>query len=185
LAARSRARVSLTVVSKPGPPKVRRSAQPDQPAKSDQAALGARFNAVTSAIVGRLPFGLADVVAPNVLGFAIINSVTFGVDLGCLTALHGGLRWPVPLAITVSYIAAFALSYALNRALNFRSHGELGPQIRVYLAVVIVNYLAWILGVGSGLAALGVDYRAARIAAGAGEAVYMYAAMRWLVFRDR
>jgi len=54
----------------------------------------------------------------------------------------------------------------------------------VYTAVVIVNYLAWILGVGDGLAALGLDYRLARIAAGACEALYMYAAMRWLVFRD-
>lgn len=182
MAGRSRAGVSLTVVSEPGPPNVRRSEQPAQPAVP---ALGERFNAATSAIVGRLPFGLADIVAPSLLGFAIINSATFGVDLGCLTALHGGLRLPVPLAITASYIAAFALSYVLNRALNFRSHGELGPQIRVYLAVVIVNYLAWILGVGSGLAALGVDYRVARVAAGACEAVYMYAAMRWLVFRDR
>ena len=32
--------------------------------------------------------------------------------------------------------------------------------------------------------ALGADYRLARIAAGACEALYMYAAMRWLVFRD-
>jgi hypothetical protein len=54
----------------------------------------------------------------------------------------------------------------------------------VYAAVVTVNYLAWILGVGDGLAALGLDYRLARIVAGACEALYMYAAMRWLVFRD-
>jgi hypothetical protein len=65
-----------------------------------------------------------------------------------------------------------------------RSHGAVGPQVAVYAAVVIVNYLAWILGVGGGLAALGVDYRLARIVAGACEALYMYAAMRWLVFRD-
>jgi hypothetical protein len=47
-----------------------------------------------------------------------------------------------------------------------------------------VNYLVWILGVGDGLTALGADYRLARIAAGTCEALYMYAAMRWLVFRD-
>jgi putative flippase GtrA len=135
--------------------------------------------------VRRLPFGLADIVPPNVLGFAMINGLTFSIDLACLTALHGGLGWPVPLAITLSYITAFALSYVLNRALNFRSHGEVGPEVAVYVAVVIVNYLAWILGVGSGLAALGLDYRVARIIAGACEAVYMYAALRWLVFRDR
>ena len=47
-----------------------------------------------------------------------------------------------------------------------------------------MNYLVWILGVGDGLTALGADYRLARIAAGTCEALYMYAAMRWLVFRD-
>ena len=50
--------------------------------------------------------------------------------------------------------------------------------------MVVVNYLAWILGVGVGLAALGVSYQVARVIAGVCEAVYMYVAMRWLVFRD-
>ena len=137
-----------------------------------------------AAIVGKLPFGLAAILAPTLLGFAVINLCTFAVDLALLTALHGGLRWPLPMSITVAYVTAFGLSYLLNRVLNFRSHGAVGPQVAVYAAVVIVNYLAWILGVGDGLAALGLDYRLARVAAGACEAVYMYAAMRWLVFRD-
>ena len=143
-----------------------------------------RFAAAMAAIVRRLPFGLAGIVPPSLLGFALINSFTFALDLGLLTALHGGLRWPLPVSITVAYITAFGLSYLLNRALNFRSHGAVGPQIAVYAAVVIVNYLAWILGVGDSLAALGLDYRLARIVAAACEALYMYAAMRWLVFRD-
>ena len=147
-------------------------------------ARGERFTAAMAAIVRRLPFGLAEIVPPSLLGFAVINSCTFAVDLGLLTALHGGLHWPLPVSITVAYITAFGLSYLLNRTLNFRSHGAFGPQVAVYTAVVIVNYLAWILGVGVGLAALGLDYRLARIAAGACEALYMYAAMRWLVFRD-
>jgi hypothetical protein len=54
----------------------------------------------------------------------------------------------------------------------------------VYAAVIVVNYLAWILGVGAGLAALGVNYQVARILAAGCEAGYMYAAMRWIVFRD-
>ena len=147
-------------------------------------ARGERFTAVVAAIVHRLPFGLAGILPPSLLGFAIINGFTFTIDLGVLTTLHGGLRWPLPVSITVAYVTAFGLSYLLNRVLNFRSHGAVGPQIAVYIAVVIVNYLVWILGVGDGLAALGLDYRLARIVAGACEALYMYAAMRWLVFRD-
>jgi len=137
-----------------------------------------------AAIVRRLPFGLAEIVPPSLLGFAVINGFTFAVDLAVLTALHSGLGWPLPVSFTVAYITAFGLSYLLNRVFNFRSHGAVGPQVAVYVVVVIVNYLVWILGVGDGLAALGLDYRLARIAAGACEALYMYAAMRWLVFRD-
>jgi putative flippase GtrA len=149
-----------------------------------RAARGERFTAVMTAIVNRFPFGLSRLIPPYMLGFGIISSVAFAVDLALLTALHGGLRWPVWLSISLSYASVSGLSYLLNRSLNFRSHAAIGPQFTVYAGVVAVNYLAWILGVGAGLAALGVNYQLARIAAAACEAVYMYIAMRWLVFRD-
>jgi putative flippase GtrA len=133
--------------------------------------------------VSRLPFGLDTVVAPTLLGFAVINGFTFGVDLLLLTALRSGLGLPVPLAVTVAYACAFGMSYLANRVLNFGSHAAVGPQLAVYVAVVIVNYLAFILAVSSGLSLLGVDYRLARIAAGVCEAVFMYCALRWVVFR--
>ncbi len=68
------------------------------------------------------------------------------------------------------------------RALNFRAHGAPRRQ-EVYALVIAVNYLGLILGVGAGLAALGVNYQLARVTAGACEAAFMYAAMRWVVFR--
>lgn len=148
------------------------------------AARRERFHALMAAVVRRLPFGLSRVVPPSLLGFALINGFTFAVDLGLLTAFHGGLGWPVPLAVTVAYLLAFGLSFLLNRGLNFRSHAPVGPQAARYLAAIVLNYLAFILGVGSGLAALGVEYHLARVTAGACEAVYMYAVMRWVVFRD-
>jgi putative flippase GtrA len=154
------------------------------PAGNTRVGRGERFTALMAAIVRRLPFGLARVVAPTMLGFAVISTITFTVNLALLIALHGGLRWPVPAAITVAYVAGSGLGYLLNRTLNFRSHGAMAPQAGVYAAVMVVNYLAWILGVGAGLAALGVDYILARIAASGCESVYTYAAMRWLVFRD-
>jgi putative flippase GtrA len=142
-----------------------------------------RFHRCCVQIVARLPFGLNSIVAPTFLGFCLINGFTFGVDLVLLTALHGGLRAPLPIAVTVAYACAFALSYVLNRIFNFRSHAPVGPQFAVYVVVVIVNYLAFILGVSNVLAAVGVEYHLARIVAGACEAVYMYSAMRWVVFR--
>ena len=146
---------------------------------------GERFAAVMADIVRRLPWGLARIVPPNLLGFAVINGFTFGVDLALLALLRSAAQLPLWLSVTVAYACAFGLSYVLNRAVNFRSHAPVGPQVAVYVVVVVVNYLVWILGVGAGLAALGVDYRLSRLAAGACEAVYMYCALRWIVFRKR
>lgn len=49
--------------------------------------------------------------------------------------------------------------------------------------MVTVNYLVFILGVTSGVAALGLDYRLARVIGALGEGLFMYASMRLLVFR--
>lgn len=113
----------------------------------------------------------------------MINGFTFGVDLAILTSLRSGLGCPVPIAVTVAYACAFTLSYVLNRTFNFRSHAPVGPQVAIYVVVVIVNYLVFILAVTSALSALGAQYQLSRIAAGICEAVYMYCAMRWWVFR--
>ena len=142
-----------------------------------------RFHRFCVAVVARLPFGLKSLVAPTFLGFAVINSFTFGVDLLLLSGLHLGLGLGVPVAVTAAYACAFTLSYFLNRTMNFQSHAPVGPQFAVYAVVVLVNYLAFILGVSSALTAVGVDFRLARILAGCCEAIYMYSAMRWLVFR--
>ena len=142
-----------------------------------------RFHRICVAVVAALPFGLDSVVAPTFLGFVAINGFTFGVDLLLLSGLHAGLGLPVPVAVTVAYACAFSLSYYLNRTMNFQSHAPVGPQFAVYVVLVVVNYLAFILGVSSALTALGLDFRLARILAGCCEAVYMYSAMRWVVFR--
>ncbi|MDT5243908.1 MAG: hypothetical protein QOD36_1284 [Mycobacterium sp.] len=142
-----------------------------------------RFHRLCEVVVARLPFGLDSIVAPTFLGFVVINGFTFAVDLALLTLLHGGLGLVLPVAVTVAYACAFTLSYVLNRILNFRSNDAAGTHFAVYVVVVVVNYLAFILGVSSALTALGVEYHVARIVAGGCEAVYMYSAMRWVVFR--
>jgi putative flippase GtrA len=148
------------------------------------AARAQWFADAMAAAVRRLPFGLARVVPPNLLGYAIINGSTFGIDLLLLTLFHGRLGWPVPVSITLSYATASGLSYLLNRVLNFRSRGPAGRQLGVYIVVVTINYLALVLGVGAGLSALGLNYQLARIIAACCEGVWMYVAMRWVVFRQ-
>jgi putative flippase GtrA len=144
-----------------------------------------RFHARCEAVVARLPFGLKSLVAPTFLGFCVINGFTFTVGLAILTSLRSGLDVAVPIAVTVAYACAFTLSYLLNRTFNFGSHAPMGPQVVVYVAVVVLNYLLFILGMTSVLSAVGVQYQLSRVIAGICEAVYMYSAMRWLVFRPR
>src|SRR6185312_10437642 len=88
---------------------------------------GRQFSATMAAIAARLPLGLARIVPPTLLGFAVISTGTFGSDLALLTLLHGQLHWPLPAALTLAYLAASGLGYLLNRALNFRSHAAVGP----------------------------------------------------------
>ncbi len=115
----------------------------------------------------------------------MLNLFTFSVDLGLLTLFYRVIGLPNPVAITISYGTAFTLAFLLNRWFNFRSHAPMGRSGARYVLVVAVNYLAFILGVGSGLVALGgVNYLVARVLAGLCEALWMYCMMRWFVFRE-
>ena len=147
-------------------------------------APGQWFAAATQAIARRLPFGLSEVIPPNVVGYLLINGCTFGLDLGLLTLFHGGFKVWLPLAVTLSYSIASLVSYTCNRIFNFRSHGSVGTQLPLYVGILVINYLVFILGLVDGLNALGVEYQAARILAACCEGVFLYCCMRWLVFRD-
>ncbi|WP_427893431.1 GtrA family protein [Kribbella sp. GL6] len=142
-----------------------------------------RFAAAMSAVTRRLPGRLSTIVPPSLIGFVLINGFTFCVDLALLTALRSWARLPLWLAITIAYCTAFAVSYVLNRAFNFRSHAPVGPQLTKYAIVVAVNYFALILGLTTALSAIGVEYHLARITAGLCEGIFMYCALRWFVFR--
>jgi putative flippase GtrA len=143
------------------------------------------FTSYCAAAVRRLPFGLASLVAPSFLGFVVINGFTFGVDLSLLTVARSVLRLPLPISITAGYVCAFALSFLLNRTMNFRSHAQVGRQAVLYAVAIAVNYVLFILGVGTGLAVMGLEYHLARILAGACEGVFLYCVVRWIVFPDR
>jgi putative flippase GtrA len=144
----------------------------------------ARYAAAMTAITRRLPFGLANVVEPNLLGYLLINLCTFFIDLGLLGLLHGKEGLPIPVAVTISYGTASLVSYVLNRVFNFRSHAGVGRQLPLFIAVSASNYLIFVLGLTDLLSAVGVYYELARVLAACCEAVYLYCMLRWIVFRD-
>jgi putative flippase GtrA len=144
----------------------------------------ARYAAAMTAITRRLPFGLSEVVEPNMVGYLLINLCTFCIDLGLLGLFHGTEKLPLPVAVTLSYGTASLVSYIFNRVFNFRSHAEVGRQLPVFVAISASNYLIFVLGFTDLLAAVGVYYELARIIAACCEGVYLYCMMRWVVFRD-
>ncbi|GAA4913846.1 GtrA family protein [Actinomycetospora succinea] len=141
-----------------------------------------RFRRACAAVVGVLPGRLRRIVAPSLVGFAVVNGFTFAVDLVLLSLLIDGLHLPLWAGVTLAYGTAFALSFVLNRWLNFDPERPVGTQIGRYVGVIAVNYAVIVLGVTHALAAVGVPYQLARLAAGTCEAVFMYCAMRWFVF---
>jgi GtrA-like protein len=101
------------------------------------------FARLCAAVTARLPFGLPRVVPPTLVGFAAINGFTFCADLLILTALHSHWGAPYAVAVGVGYAAAFALSFLLNRVLNFRSHDPVGRQTLVSVGVVALTSRSW------------------------------------------
>ena len=121
-------------------------------------------------------------LSPTLVRYLLIGAFTFGLDLALLTVVRSGLGWPLPVAVTIGYAVALSVNYVLNRVLNFRSHAPLGPESLRYVGAVAVNFGVVLLGVTTGLAAVGVPYQVARVSAGGAEGIFMYCAMRWFVF---
>ncbi len=52
---------------------------------------GSGSRTAMAAVARRLPFGLSEVVPPNVVGYLLISGCTFCLDLILLTIFHGAL----------------------------------------------------------------------------------------------
>lgn len=142
-----------------------------------------RFARLRLGIHALLPGPLRRWIPETAIGFALISALTYSVDLTILYLLDRRLGVLYPVAVTTGYLIAFGLAFVLNRWLNFQSHGSVGGQTGRYALTVGSNYLLFILGLATLLEAQGVPGIAARLVAGACEAVYMYLMMRVFVFR--
>ena len=133
--------------------------------------------------VDRLPPRLRRLLPRELVGFAVIGAFTFSLDLGLLAVLRDRTALPLPAAVSIAYLAAFALNFVLNRTVNFRSHAPVGRQALRYAVVLVGDYLLTV-GVSTGLADLGLNFALARVTASFLVAVFTYSASRWWVFRS-
>lgn len=142
-----------------------------------------RFASFCARVWGWLPSRLRGLVPVTFVGFATINGFTFSVDLALLGLLDGPVGLHHTASLTIAYGVALTLAFVLNRWLNFRSHGPIAGQVGSYVVVVALNFAVLVLGLASLLAWAGLPLVVARVVAGGAEALWMYAAMRWWVFR--
>ncbi|MDG4825389.1 GtrA family protein [Asanoa sp. WMMD1127] len=150
-----------------------------------RSATRARAERVGDALTGwsdRLPTPLRRWVSRELVGFAILGGCTLAVDLALLWALRRWTPLPVPVAVTVAYVAAVALNYVLNRVVTFRSHARVVGEASRYTAVAIADYVLTV-SVTTALTAGGTSLAIARPAAAAVVAILNYAAARWWIFR--
>lgn len=157
--------------------------QVDARTQDGRAALAfARF---TDRIHDALPSPLQRIPG-TFIGYAIINSTAFGIDMLFLSMFHGWGRITYPVAVTMGYALACVFAFVVNRRLNFRSHGHMGTESAKYSFVVASNYVIWILGFSTLMESMGVQYQMARFTAACIEGLYIYVLLRWWVFpRER
>lgn len=141
----------------------------------------AKFARFTAAVHRLLP-GFLKFIPVTFIGFTLISSFTFSVDLVLLWLTHSVWNILYPVAVSVSFGAAAMLAFFLNKILNFRVRGDMGKQSAKYVAVLISNYVIWILLFSSILEAVGVHYQVARISAALAEGIYIYLLSRIWVF---
>lgn len=114
--------------------------------------------------------------------YLLIGGLSFAVDFGVLFVAHGLLSIWLPLATVVAYLVAFAVNFGLNRIWAFGSDAPVGRQLARYITLVAVNTVPTV-GLVTGLAALGLQYLAAKVIATAVLTVLNYLAYRHWVFR--
>lgn len=97
-------------------------------------------------------------------GFMGVGILSFAVDAGTLSLLHGLAGCPLPVAVTVAYVLSFGVNFTLNRVGVFRADGGPAGQVGRYAVLCLVNYLATLVLV-TGLTAVGTHYLVAKTVA--------------------
>ena len=116
--------------------------------------------------------------------FAAFGMLGLGIDLALLALLLAVTTLPRVAAITVAFLATYAINFALNRRFSFEADGSLAGQLRRFAGQVAVDYLLT-LGAVQSFTALGVPVLAARVLAGGTNATFNYLTYRFWTFRTQ
>ncbi|WP_336924164.1 GtrA family protein [Aquipuribacter sp. SD81] len=116
--------------------------------------------------------------------FLAFSAVGLSFDLAVLALLDATTPLPAQASVTVAFALTYALNFALNRWFAFdAAHGHVRGQLRRFLPQVGADYLLVVFGV-TVLTALGLPLLLARLLSAFTNAVLNYTAYRWWTFRD-
>jgi putative flippase GtrA len=140
-----------------------------------------RFGTWLTSWATRLPKSLR-FITPEFVGFAILGTFTFLIDMGILALLKTHTALPLPVDVAIGYLAAFGLNYVLNRTVNFKSHAPVGGQVARFTVITLLD-LGFTTLVTTGLADVGVPFAVARVGAACCVGLFTYVGARFWVFR--
>lgn len=136
--------------------------------------------------VGREPTGsrLSRVQQHSLTRFLAFSAVGLTFDLSVLALLNAFTPLPYQASVTIAFALTYALNFALNRWFAFdAAHGRVEGQLARFLPQVTADYLLVLFGV-TVLVELGVPLLPARVLSAFTNAVLNYCAYRWWTFRD-
>jgi putative flippase GtrA len=114
--------------------------------------------------------------------YLAVGVISYLVDLGLLALCYSLLGAPLWLATSVGFWTSFALNFALNRSLTFRSRGSPVRQLVKYSLLVAINYGASLVLVAVA-ESIGIGYAVGKTVSVGVMVVVNYLAYRYWVFR--
>lgn len=152
------------------------------PPETETRTRAERFGYWLTSWATRLPKSLR-FITPELVGFVVLGSFTFAIDMAILAALRTWLpAIPLPVDVAIGYLCAFGLNFVLNRTVNFKSHAPVGGQMLRFTLITAAD-LAFTTAVTTGLAGAGVPFPVARVGAAACVGLFTYVGARFWVFR--
>ena len=73
------------------------------------------------------------------LVYSVVGLLSAVIDVGSMYLLLV-LQWPIAVAVTVAFLAAFGFNYLCHQRITFQAAHDLATLLR-FVAVVAVNYL--------------------------------------------
>ncbi|MGY2084922.1 GtrA family protein [Blastococcus sp. SYSU DS0539] len=126
--------------------------------------------------------GLRSRITGTFVRYVAVGLLSLGIDVGTLWLLYDVVGEPLWLATSAGFWLSFAANFLANKYFTFGVRTGGGVQLRRYVSLVVLNYLAN-LGIVTGLVALSVPAVVAKVVAVGLLWVVNFVAYKHWVFR--